>query len=169
MVDPSDWEIRPLTREHDREEFRCGEPELDEFLSKYARQNQEKGIARTYVATKSGSSRVLGYFTLRGGHLERAELPERAQRQLPRYPVPVAHLARLSVDQNAQGMRLGERLLLEALRKAREVSEILGLHGVEVLAKNDRARLFYERYGFRPARGDPHHLYLSMKRIEKLL
>jgi hypothetical protein len=61
------WRIEPLSHAHDRESFDCGEQELNEFLRKYALQNQEKGIARTFVAVKPNRKRVDGYYTLSAG------------------------------------------------------------------------------------------------------
>ena len=33
-----------------RDNFDCGIPELNEYLQKYAKQNNKKGIAKTWVA-----------------------------------------------------------------------------------------------------------------------
>jgi hypothetical protein len=55
--------IEPLNNEtHDRTVFDCGEPALNSYLQKTARQHQQKGIANTYVLVEtSDSSRVLGF------------------------------------------------------------------------------------------------------------
>ena len=64
-----DWDVTSLRKDHVRERFDSGEPALDEFLRMYARQNQAKGLGRTYVATRSGQLDVLGYFTIRSGSI----------------------------------------------------------------------------------------------------
>ncbi len=51
-----------LSRSHDRSAFDCGVRALNDYLKQYALQNQKKGAARTYVATRAG--RVVGYHTL---------------------------------------------------------------------------------------------------------
>ena len=38
-----------LTQAHDLSEFRCGEPDLDDWLKRRAFQNEETGASRTYV------------------------------------------------------------------------------------------------------------------------
>jgi len=38
-----DWREAPISKAHDRESFDCGEPELNEFLRRHARQSHEKG------------------------------------------------------------------------------------------------------------------------------
>jgi RimJ/RimL family protein N-acetyltransferase len=48
------------------------------------------------------------------------------------------------------------------------VADSVGIYAVTVHALNERARRFYQRYGFTPLEDDPLHLYLPMKTIRKL-
>jgi hypothetical protein len=58
---PADWRIESLRRDHGRSEFGCDEPALDDYLSRFARQNHESGVARTFVAVcEAEPARVLG-------------------------------------------------------------------------------------------------------------
>ncbi len=164
----SEWTIEHLRREHQREQFRCGEPSLDEFLQKYARQNDEKGLGRTFVATRPGDLVVLGYTTLRSGAVSASALPEADRKRLPSYPVPVVHLGRLAVDESTQGRRLGEALLVDALRRAEAAAREVAAFAVEVIAIHEKARSFYLKYGFREMTDDRLHLYLSMKTVKLL-
>jgi len=155
--------IEPLSSQHDRSTFDCGEPSLNTYLRQYARQNDEKGLGRTYVAVASGETRVEGYYTISTGAVTFEQVPEK----LPRYPIPVVHLGRLAVGLHTQGKGLGEVLLIDALKRAAQASEQLGIYAVEVYAINEGARSFYLRYGFTPLL-DQLHLYLPMKTIRKL-
>ena len=160
-------EISRLGAAHVRTGFDCGVPALNEFLEKYARQNDARGLSRTYVATREHERRVLGYVTIRAGEVNCDDLPEHERRRMPRYPIPVLHLARLAVDREARGMGLGDGLLVFALEKAVDAAEELGLWGVEVQAKDEAARGFYGRYGFKPLVDDPLHLYISLKTVRR--
>ncbi|MEO5351577.1 MAG: GNAT family N-acetyltransferase, partial [Magnetococcus sp. YQC-3] len=63
-----DWRIEPLARHHQRKQFACGEPELDDYLARYARQHPESGVARIFVARDDAQpERVLGYHALTVG------------------------------------------------------------------------------------------------------
>ena len=168
MPEASAWRVERIARSQDRASFECGLAELDEFLRKYARQNDEAGLGTTFVSQKPGQVRVLGYYTLRAGTISRDQFPPDETRRLPRYPVPVVHLARLAVDRATQGQRLGEFLLMDALRRALTVSKSVGAYAVEVIAINDNARAFYLKYDFSAVPGDPLHLYIGMKRVAKL-
>lgn len=162
------WRIEPIRKDHDRAGFDCGNAELDGFLHRYARQNDDLGLARTFVVVRGGEKVVLGYHTLRSGQVEVDNLPSGEAKRFPRYPVPVVHLARLAVDRCAQGRRLGEFLLLDALERSLAVSRSIAAWAVEVVAIDDAARAFYLRYGFLELQDDRRHLYLPMRTVEKL-
>lgn len=169
MIAPEQWRIEGLTANHDRGAFDCGDAALDEFLKRFARQNQERQISRTFVAVRPGASRVLGYFTLSAHSLEAARLPAAISKRLPRYPLPVVHLGRLAVDRAVRGQGLGEILLWDAIRKAVLASDLVGIHAMEVLAKTTEAKRFYERYGFIAIPEDPLHLILPLATARKLM
>lgn len=156
--------IVPLSSAHDRAAFDCGEASLNEFLKRYARQNDEKGLGRTFVAVLSGNAHVYGYYTLSSGAVKSETLPEK----LPRYPTPVALLGRLAVDESTKGQGLGKILLLDALRRRLLLADQLGIFAVEVHALNPQAKSFYLKYGFTPLLDDEMHLYLTLKDIRKL-
>ncbi len=156
--------IESLSPIHDRAAFDCGEPTLNDFLKRFARQNDEKGLSRTYVATLPGEPKIYGYYSISSGAVRFSTMPEK----LPRYPVPVIHLGRLAVDASAKGQGLGKILLLDALWRAASVSNQLGIYAMEVYALNEVARDFYLKYGFTSLLDDKRHLYLTMKAIRKL-
>lgn len=48
-----------------KESFDCGVVELNDYLKRYARQNHERGIAKTFVAIpESGDKEVAGYYSV---------------------------------------------------------------------------------------------------------
>jgi GNAT superfamily N-acetyltransferase len=157
--------ILPITEQHDRSQFDCGEPLLDDFLKQYARQNEEKGVSRTFVLASEGEQRVLGYYTLAGGQFERDNLPPKVAKKLPKYPVPVVVLGRLATDRSVQGRGLGRVLLEDALRRALTVSDQVGCYAVYVRALHTKAAEFYVKSGFVPFVNDPLQLYLPITTI----
>lgn len=158
------FDIEPLTTSHDRQFFDCGEPSLNDFLQRFARQNDDKGLGRTFVAVRPGETAIWGYYTMSSGAVSFDTVPEK----LPRYPIPIIHIGRLAVDLRARGQELGELLLIDALRRTSMVAEQIGIYAVEVRALNDTARAFYLKYGFAALLDDPLHLYLPMKTIRQL-
>lgn len=152
-----------LTKDHDRNSFHCGVPALNDYLKKYALQNQNKYAARTYVATRG--TRIVGYYSLAYGSVSLEEAPQTIKAGLPRHPIPVILLARLAVDSNEQGRGLGAGLLKDALLRTIQASEIAGLRAMLVHAKDNSAKRFYEKFGFKPSPIDAYHLFLKLSDI----
>lgn len=165
----ADWRIEPLRRDHGRAEFGCGEPALDDYLSRFARQNHESGVARTFVAVHEAEpARILGYYSLAVGAIDKATLPPSATRRFPNFSLPIARLARLAVDRSQQGKGLGEDLLLDALSRCLRVAEDVGIIGVVIDAKHERAKAFYARYEFDALPDHPLILWLPLPALRKL-
>jgi GNAT superfamily N-acetyltransferase len=160
----SDFVVEPLGRKHKRETFDCGEESLNLFLKNYARQNSERGLGKTFVAVRPGETIICGYYTLSSGSVSFESMPE----NLPRYPIPVVHLGRLAVDSNLSGKKLGEFLLLDALRRTLLISDQLGIYAVELFALNLTVKTFYSKYGFLEFKDDDKHLYLPLATLKKL-
>jgi GNAT superfamily N-acetyltransferase len=159
------WQIGPLSKDHERGEFSCGKASLDLYLRQQAGQLQKKNYGRTFVATRPGANRVIGYYTLATGGVQFEQLPADVSRKLPKHPAPVVLLARLAVDQTARGERLGEGLLLDACDRCLGLSEQVGIYAVLVHAKDEGARQFYLKYGFVPLVDQPLHLFLPITTI----
>lgn len=156
--------IERLSPHHARHAFDCGVEELNSYLQRYSGQHERKGIGRTYVAIREDETRVLGYYTIASSSVAFDVVPE----NLPRHLVPVALVGRLAVDHSAQGQRLGETLLIHALRSALRAAKIVGIYAVVVDAIDEAAKNFYLKYGFNELTDDQHHLYLPIKAIERL-
>jgi GNAT superfamily N-acetyltransferase len=152
-----------LTKDHDRNSFDCGVSALNDYLQKYALQNQKKNAARTYVATRG--NRIVGYYSLAYGSVSLEEAPRSVKSGLPRHPVPVILLARLAVESTEQGHGLGAALLKDALLRTIQAAEIGGLRAMLVHAKDDSAKRFYEKFGFESSPIDAYHLFLRVSDI----
>jgi GNAT superfamily N-acetyltransferase len=160
-----DWQIERLSRSHDRLSFTCGKPALDDFVQTLVTQYEKRNLGRTYVAVRAGETRVCGYYTLAASAVPFLSLPVSIAKKLPRHPVPVILLARLAVDQRVQGQKLGEALLLDALDRSSAMAAELGVHAVEVLAIDEPARRFYEKYGFVALLDSELHLLMSIATV----
>jgi predicted N-acetyltransferase YhbS len=170
LSSPSDREkpcIEKLRADHQTDTFDCGTKALNRYLTRFAWQNQRADSSQTYLALIG--EQVVGYYTLTVGEVRYAVAPERLAKGLPRYPVPVMILARLAVERSFQGQRLGQGLLLDALRRTLQAAEVAGIRAVLVHAKDDSARAFYENFGFEPFPADSLILYRLLKDIRLML
>lgn len=155
------FHFEALGTAHRRAEFSCGEAALDEYIHRYARQQQARGFNRTYVAVPADdASRIAGFYSINAASILANELPDRLK--LPRYPVPILRIGRLAVDSRFQGTGLGRSLLRHGLALALELSERVGIYAVVVDAKHDRAAAFYRNLGFAPFAARPLSMYLPL-------
>lgn len=145
--------IERLAEEHDRSSFRCGNESMDRWFIDHAWTAQRQDSARTFVLI-GDDERIIGFYSLAMGSVEKAAAPSRLVRGLPRHPVPMVLVARLAVDQSAQGEDLGSSLLFEALHRAALAAEHAAARLVAVDPIDDGARRFYERWGFKPVEDD---------------
>lgn len=97
------------------------------------------------------------------------DAPDRVKKGLARHPIPVMILARLAVDLRYQGMNLGRGLLKDAIYRTLQASEYAGIRAIFVYAKDNKARKFYEKFGFEPSPIDPLKLMLLIKDAKKTL
>lgn len=148
-------QVLPLTGSHDRQGFDCGRQELNDWLRQVARQHQEKGLSRTFVAVREEvPERICGYYALTVAELENRHLPEAWRKKLPRR-IPGVRLGRLAVDQRFQGKALGELLLVDALMRAERIYVEAGGIGLFVDAIDEQAAGYYLRFGFQALPDNP--------------
>lgn len=156
----------PLTAEHDVSAFDCGVPPLNSWLHRHALANQESRAARTFVVC--ADRRVVGYYALAAGSVVHEVATGKIRRNMPD-PVPMALLGRLAVDKSAQGFGIGAGLLQDAVLRVTQAADLLAIRGLMVDAIDDRARQFYEKFGFRTSTVLPLKLMITLAEIERVL
>lgn len=76
-----DWHEEPIAKTHDRKGFDCGQADLNDFLTRHARQAHESGASKTYVALDSTDNRtILGFYTLSPAQIDFDTAPSIARR-----------------------------------------------------------------------------------------
>ncbi len=158
----------------DLRSFNCGKTDMNLFLSRFAVKNMRLNLSRTWVLPVVVEDRdlpkvqIAAYYTLASSTVMREEIP--SNERLPSYPVPMVLLARLAVNQQFQGERLGEKTLITALKKSVELSNAgLPAHGVIVDVLDEDALGFYQHYEiFDSFTDDPMRLFVSMHVLKQI-
>jgi GNAT superfamily N-acetyltransferase len=154
--------IQALTGDHDRQGFDCGRAELNDWLWQMARQHQAKGLSKTFVAVLDEQpTRICGYYALTLTEVDTSDLPEGSRKKLPRM-IPGVRLGRLAVDVQYQGKRLGELLLMDAVRRVQSIQEHAGVVGLFVDAIDEQAARFYTHFGFEAFADEPLKLFFPV-------
>ena len=153
----------PLAASHRQDDCECGETVLDDWLKRRAMANQASGASRTFVVADENNC-ARGYYAMAAGAVSH-ELATRGIRRNMPDPVPVMVLGRLAVDRRTQGLHLGAALLQDAVNRAVAVSQNAGVRALLVHALHEKAKQFYEHYGFQPSPTHPMTLMLRLSRV----
>jgi ribosomal protein S18 acetylase RimI-like enzyme len=155
--------ITALRAAHDLDHFDCGQPMLNNWLQQTARQHQKKLLSQTYVLLdETLPSKVLGFYCINQRGLIPSDIwPLKEAQKLP-IKFPALTIGRLAVDVHAQGYGYGEELLVDAMLRAKKVSQVIGSWGLFVDAKDDQAAAFYSKYGFVALASNPLALFIPI-------
>jgi GNAT superfamily N-acetyltransferase len=156
-----------LADHHLLEQFSSGNPALDVWLQSYARHAQSMRTARTFV-WHTGDRVVVAYFSLAAHLVVRAELPPKIGRGSPD-AIPAVLLARLALHRSLHGQGLGGELLLDALSRTVQASDVAAARLVVVDAIDEAAASFYEHHGFVAVPGNPQRLVQKISDIAAAL
>lgn len=131
-----------LAKHHHRLDFDCGNDNINRYLSQFANQHNQKGIAKIHVLADGDI--IKGFFTLSATNLDNT------QGLIKGYPhqIPVVLIGRMGVATTYQGQKLSGILLSEALHQIKQASQTIGIAFAMIDAKNDALADYYERLGF---------------------
>ncbi|MEP7053016.1 MAG: GNAT family N-acetyltransferase [Pseudomonadota bacterium] len=136
----------PLRANHELSEFSCQHASLNSWLTKRALANGASGASKTYVVC-SGERLVVGYYALAAGSLMVTAVPSRLRRNMPD-PLPLIVLGRLAVDSAWTGRGIGGGLLKDAVLRAMQAAELIGVRALLCHALDQEAKAFYLKHGF---------------------
>jgi predicted N-acetyltransferase YhbS len=153
-----------LAADHVLDAFDCGTAALNEWLKRRALQNEAGGASRTFVTCDG--KRVVGYYSLAAASIAHEIAPSKIRRNMPD-PIPAVLIGRLAIDRAWQGKHLGVGLLRDAVLRATEAAERIGIRVILVHAIGDQAKAFYERFGFRPSPIEPLTLMMTVEEVRR--
>ncbi|MBN8646408.1 MAG: GNAT family N-acetyltransferase [Caulobacterales bacterium] len=168
--------IEPLdTSKHNRTNFTCGIPQVDNFFKNTANKLSKADNLRVYVMS-SDDGDIVGFYAINAHSIEYTQLPEKFARSRPGHGnIPAAYISMIGRDIRFAKGGFGGDLLVDCLKRIFNVSEQLGIAVVilDVLdcgnPKLVAKRLeLYNSYGFMPLPSQPLRLFLPVYTIRKL-
>ena len=163
----------PLESQHDRAAFTCGKASLDNYLRDRAVPDAKGLSTITFVLVDETDQRTIhGYYSLSSTSIEFNAVPPSVAKRLriSKHRLMSATLiGRLAISTAAQGRRLGESLLFDALKRAYFAAQQVGSALVIVHALDDDAARFYTKYGFVPFDDVQRGLFLPTASIARLI
>lgn len=126
--------------------------------------NEIEGASRTFVISEN--DQLIGYYALVSGSIAHAAAPGAIRRNMPD-PIPVAILGRLAIAKGWQNQGLGGEMLQDAVSRVMIAADVLGIRAMLIHALSERARTFYEGYGFRRSPADEMMLMANLSVLRK--
>ncbi len=150
------------------QQFDCGELELNSFLKNTALlfQRRHFGVTVTFVNKDDPSKRVIGFYTLCPACIQSHLLSKKFLTGPKPNPIPAFRICRLAVDQGFQGKGIGQILFIHALKKCLDQASQIGGSVIIIDAKHEKAKAFYERFGFISIPSNPLILIQTIKYAE---
>lgn len=161
--------VEPLNpAKHRREDFDCGVVALNDFLRARARKEMDAGTSMCFVMSlEDDPQQIVGYYTLSSATIARSSLPDAIAKKLPRYEeMPATLLGRLARDLRFEGQNIGQRLMLSAMNRAVSASNEVASLAIVTDPKDDKARVFYEFFGFQAL--TERRMFLTIKQAATL-
>jgi len=141
------WKFVDFNKAYDRLKFDCNEPALNDYLkTKISKDMERRANVPQYAI--NNKNEVVGYYTLSSGSVEFKNFPISLKNKIAPYPVPVALIGRVAVDNSMKGLGLGKELLIHAIDRVEQSAKTIGIRAIVVDAKNTSAENFYKKYGF---------------------
>lgn len=165
----TNWQICKLEKTSNKKDFDCGIEELNEYIKKYARQSQDRGLATTFTIISQIDKKVIGYYSLNLSKIKKEDLSLENQKGLPNCEIGVVLLGKLARTLSEKGNGLGEKLIIDAMHRVYKISEEVGTYGFIVDAINEKAKIFYTKYGFIEFPHQPMRLMLNKETLKSKL
>jgi GNAT superfamily N-acetyltransferase len=151
-------------------QFSSGKDELDNYIRRYAWTNhQDKRSARVFVAcSMQNPKEIKGYYTSSASEISIEAMPEESRRGFPS-KLPAILIGRLAVDKSFQSLGIGKKLLRHAFECAVEIADKTGIYAVYTQAKDEEAKRYYLKRGFREFQDKPLSLFLPIETIRQAI
>jgi GNAT superfamily N-acetyltransferase len=138
--------------------FDCGHHDIN-GLAKKAHKWHERNRARIFSVHEAEASWGLGFYSLSVMAEDVRKIGTR-EAQFYDFGVPLIYIDALGVRSPYQGQGIGRLLLIDALKRAYEVSKNVAVYGVALKSLNERTTAFYSKHGFGIV--DPNEVYPLM-------
>jgi len=162
------FQITPLNKQHNRNQFDCGYSEINTYLKQQANQSAKKSYTKTHVLVDDSTpDQIIGFYTLSSCFIK-SELQELININAP-YDLCGINLARMGIDKKHQHQSNAQYLIIDAVEKTYQVNKKMGVQGLFLDAKNDSLVKYYEKYGFECIENTDRKMWLPIGVILELV
>lgn len=157
---------RKLQRSDVRDGFDSGSRELDEWINRFALQDQRANSATTYVSC--AGKLVVGFYSVTVGAVAKQTAPTVTAKSTDS-TVPCIVISRLAVDRSYQHRGIGTGLLQDALERSAFLSRAVAAKAVLIHARDSDARSFFmKKLDFQQSPLDDLQLMIPMQAVQEI-
>jgi len=139
---------------------------LNNYLKQMANQQSNRDNTRTYILENEAcEEQIVGFYTLTMMSIDLSALPMALQKKHKNVS-SAGLIARLGVDTKYKQKGYGEWLLVDALKKLLNASDVVAFPFIVVDAK-EGASAFYEKFGFQRFKDEGNRLFISIETVRK--
>ena len=142
---------------------------LTNYLRVNALKEASSNFSRTWVAVERDQKRVLAYATMMVSTVDLDDVDREISRKLPKYAMPVVHLAKFATDKEYEGRGIGTQLFADVCRVTASAATGIGIFALELFAYDQAAHDWYLRRGCLPLQQDTLHLYIPAGTLMDLI
>lgn len=128
--------------------FRCGVREIDGWAKDKAWKFHDRGRAKVFVAKSNEVPTTLGFYSLSFSLENTSKLSKSEDRDAWKDDAPLLYIDYLAVKTPFQSQKLGQFMLVDALRRSNEVSQNVAYYGAALRPLNERTTELYKKFGF---------------------
>ncbi len=157
-------EINELTVHDDFSSFDCEDEDLNEFIKEDAKRYHETHFARTYVYRINAKPIAFSSLCIDSVKSRSYEIIESQKRKI----IPALKLARLAVDKEYKGQKIGQALLYHSIYHAFEINRDHAACRLLIVDSKPGIEGYYTQYGFTElpsGKKDYKTLYLDLMTI----
>ncbi len=161
--------IELLDKKHNRIDFDCGKEFLNNYLKNQAGQDVKRKLSACFVLAENETNIIQGFYTLSNNSIPLSSFPEQIRKKLPGsyISVPTTLIGRMAIDKKFQRQGFGKILLIDALKRSFDNSQVIGSFAVVVDPIDKDAEMFYKKYDFIKL-PDSGKMFIATKTLNKL-
>ncbi len=161
--------VELLHRGHNKDGFDCSKELLNNYLRNQAGQDVKRKLSACYVLAHGETKSLIGYYTLSNYGIPISSFSTQIRKRLPGTytTIPTTLLGRLAIDKSRHGEGLGKILLIDALKRSWENSQIVASYAVVVDPLDEEAKAFYLHYGFTEL-PDSEQMFIPIRTLDEL-
>jgi len=142
--------IELLDKKHNRIDFDSGKEFLNNYLKNQAGQDVKRKLSACFVLAENETNIIQGFYTLSNNSIPLSSVPEQIRKKLSGSYIsaPTTLIGRMAIDKKFQGQGFGKILLIDALKRSFDNSQVIGSFAVVVDPIDKDAEMFYKKYDF---------------------